>query len=193
MTKMSDNLSPYLTLVEQGSNPATPGATHQLLYAKSGGIYVINSAAAVTGPFGTSGGGGLVGASYQRSAGSYTTTSGTLTPVDATNMNFTLTTGAHHVMCGLAGVISTSGTGTYVVFDVKVDGVALGPTYGLQTVWSALASTLYPAGFVLMTPVLSAGSHTFELCWWVNTGTATLHGASGAEAECQFWVAEQAW
>jgi hypothetical protein len=52
MTKMSLNLNPYLTLVEQGSDPSTPGATHQLLYAKSGGLYVINSAAAVTGPFG---------------------------------------------------------------------------------------------------------------------------------------------
>jgi len=57
MPLFEDNLSPYLTLVEQGSDPTTPGATHQLLYVKSGGVYVKNSAATVTGPFGAGGGG----------------------------------------------------------------------------------------------------------------------------------------
>jgi hypothetical protein len=58
MTKMSENLSPFLTLVEQGSDPTTPGAGNQLIYSKSGGVYVRNHAGTVTGPFGTGGGGG---------------------------------------------------------------------------------------------------------------------------------------
>ncbi len=43
---------------EQGSDPSAPAASHWLLYAKATGIFVEDSAAVVTGPFGTGGGGG---------------------------------------------------------------------------------------------------------------------------------------
>lgn len=41
---------------EQGSNPSSPSATHQIIFAKSNGLYIKDSAGAVTGPFGVSGG-----------------------------------------------------------------------------------------------------------------------------------------
>lgn len=40
---------------EQGSNPASPAATHQIVFAKSNGLYIKDSAGAVTGPFGAGG------------------------------------------------------------------------------------------------------------------------------------------
>ncbi len=42
---------------EQGSDPASPASGYQLVYVKSGGVYVKNAGGNVTGPFGTGGGG----------------------------------------------------------------------------------------------------------------------------------------
>lgn len=44
-------------LKEQAGDPAAPAATYWLLYAKAAGLFIEDSAAAVTGPFGTGGGG----------------------------------------------------------------------------------------------------------------------------------------
>ncbi len=43
---------------EQGSDPSTPGANKWKLYFKAGGLYQIDDAGVVTGPFGTGSGGG---------------------------------------------------------------------------------------------------------------------------------------
>lgn len=47
----------YLQLTEQGSNPSAPGAGQWRLFFKSDGLYVIDDAGNVQGPFGTGGGG----------------------------------------------------------------------------------------------------------------------------------------
>ncbi len=50
MTKFEDNLSPYVTLVEQGSAPANPSAGNQKLYMKTSDhlLYRVNSSGTVT-------------------------------------------------------------------------------------------------------------------------------------------------
>lgn len=47
-----------IRLQEQGSDPAAPASGHQVIYVKTGGLYVENAAGTVTGPLGTGGGGG---------------------------------------------------------------------------------------------------------------------------------------
>src|SRR6266516_890057 len=42
----------YMLLDEQGSDPATPAATKWVWYVKSGGVYAKNAAGTVVGPFG---------------------------------------------------------------------------------------------------------------------------------------------
>lgn len=46
---------------EQGSNPSNPSASHQIVFAKSDGLYIKDSSGTVTGPFGAGGGGSTVG------------------------------------------------------------------------------------------------------------------------------------
>jgi hypothetical protein len=50
MAKFEDNLSPYLTVVEQGSTPANPAAGDQKLFVKTSDhlLYFVNSAGTVT-------------------------------------------------------------------------------------------------------------------------------------------------
>lgn len=51
--KLSDAEIVSLLFDEQASNPATPAAGFWRLYLKSDGLYIIDDAGAVTGPFGT--------------------------------------------------------------------------------------------------------------------------------------------
>lgn len=50
MTKFEDNLSPYLTAVEQGSTPATPGSGNQKLFIRTSDhlLCYVNSSGTVT-------------------------------------------------------------------------------------------------------------------------------------------------
>lgn len=67
--KASDNPFPSTLFAEQASNPATPAAGYGRLFVKSDGVYFIDDAGTVTGPFGAGGGGGstFVGARANRS------------------------------------------------------------------------------------------------------------------------------
>lgn len=53
MTKASDNEFPSVLFAEQGSDPSTPGAGLWRAFFKAGGLYVIDDAGNVTGPFGS--------------------------------------------------------------------------------------------------------------------------------------------
>jgi hypothetical protein len=61
MTKASDNEFPSVLLAEQGSNPATPGAGLWRVYAKATGLFLIDDAGTVVGPFATFAGGTFAG------------------------------------------------------------------------------------------------------------------------------------
>jgi hypothetical protein len=53
--KASDNEFPSVLFNEQGSDPSTPASGFWRLYTKAGGLYLIDDAAAVIGPFGAGG------------------------------------------------------------------------------------------------------------------------------------------
>jgi hypothetical protein len=53
--KASDNEFPSVLFDEQGSDPSTPASGFWRLYTKAGGLYLIDDAAAVIGPFGAGG------------------------------------------------------------------------------------------------------------------------------------------
>ena len=185
MTKMSANLSPFLTLVEQGSDPSTPGATHQLLYVKSGGVYVINSSAVVTGPFGTGGGGGGDGGSETRIYGyddppvSSTGTWAYQGSQPAGPWGATATYNSSHAQNDQLTWTRYLQAGTYTFFTrivknsdhgiatVKIDGSSVGTIDGY-----AGGSTYYAAsitGIVLST----SGSHTIQIIIATKNGSAS--------------------
>lgn len=84
-----------LLFAEQGSNPATPASGFGRLFVKSDGLYFIDDAGAVTGPFGGSAGGGggaLAVVSYNPDPAVTPATTGTsLTDIDATNLKIDFT------------------------------------------------------------------------------------------------------
>lgn len=61
MAKLSAVEISTLLFGEQGSDPSTPGTDTWRLYAKADGVYAINDAGTVVGPFGASGGGDVPG------------------------------------------------------------------------------------------------------------------------------------
>jgi hypothetical protein len=122
----------------------------------------------------------LASASYRRTAGDYTTTSTTYVAVDATNLNFTITTGARRVLISFTGSVSHTANGGVVYLDVAVDGTQVGGSVGLVLFQTASAAQSGNASFTYVTDALTAGSHTFELMWKGAVGTATLFGGATA-------------
>ena len=57
MTKASDNPYPSALFEDQGSAPSTPSTGYSRVFTKSDGLYVVDDAGSVTGPFIDSGGG----------------------------------------------------------------------------------------------------------------------------------------
>lgn len=93
--KISDAQSTSLLLVEQAAAPATPAAGLARVFAKADGLYFIDDAGAVMGPFGTSGpaaAGSLI--AYKQydpaTAVTYPTTT-TAAAVDTTNLRVPFT------------------------------------------------------------------------------------------------------
>jgi hypothetical protein len=68
--KASDNDFPSILFEEQGDKPTTPDTDHWRLYAKSGGLYLVDDGGSEIGPFATSEGPGysFVGARYSSNA-----------------------------------------------------------------------------------------------------------------------------
>ncbi|MDD5304035.1 MAG: hypothetical protein PHS14_13120 [Elusimicrobia bacterium] len=128
---------------------------------------------------------------YNRTtAGDYTISSATYAAIDATNMNPTLTTGAHRCRVRLSGAFAGPGSGNSMGITLKVDGtdVASGNTFGLMED-NIGANNAGGVMIDFLTDVLTAASHTFELFWKASAGTATLRGTAG-HALLQFSVEE---
>lgn len=188
MPKGSENEFPSVLLAEQGADPATPGAGLWRAFIKSDGLYLIDDAGNVTGPFATTGA-ALQGARYQRTTGDYTTTSTSFVDVDATNMALTITTGARRCLVGLTGTVANSSAGATNMFDVDIDGVRQGGTFGIMTDRTPSATYRQNASFTYLTDLLTAASHTFKLQWRTTAGTLTMLAAAASEVPT-FWVQE---
>ena len=124
-----------------------------------------------------------------RTAGNYTTTSGTFVDVDATNITITMTTRTGSVLI-MGAVITTSHSANakYIRFDIDIGGTREGGTYGLAMKYHPSLGIATWQGFTHVKTGLSAGEHTFKLQWRTSAATATLYG--NADVEGRFFVVE---
>jgi len=121
----------------------------------------------------------------------------TFTNIDGTasGLYATVTTGGGAMLIGFAGALTTGGgLASYrTYFDVAVDGTRIGLNDGLLT--PGYQANAANTSFVVMTEVLSAGSHTFALQWKVSNAaaTATLYAGAGTanhDLHPRFWGIE---
>ena len=177
----ADNVTANATSAHHGLLPKLSGAATDVLKGD--------------GSWGAGGGGALASAAYMRTAGDYTISSATFAAVDATNMSFSLTTGAHRILIGLVGSVEGNGAGDAVALDIAIDGTRVGSaTQGLLVVRFAAASCRENVSFQFLSGAVSAGSHTVTLMWCQLVGTdgVILHGGAGSGQVCQFFAVEQA-
>lgn len=114
--------------------------------------------------------------SYQRSAGSYTTTSATLVDVDSTNLSFTKTFVSTKVLAIFTGAYANTSISVANFIGINVDGT------DYETEWvDAIASI--PYGFtVAVFPTLSLASHTIKARFRTASGTLTIYGTGANQS-----------
>ena len=125
---------------------------------------------------------------YRRTSGNYVTTSTSFVDIDATNLNWTKTTGARRVKAGLKFTWLGSASGT--TLELLVDGVALGGGDG--GVFYNNNAGVHTVVIEVLTAVLSAGSHTFKWQYRLNvSGSFTIYGGTTAPATpLEAWLEE---
>lgn len=193
MTKASDNEYPSVLFEEQAGAPTTPASGFWRIFTKSDGLYIVDDAGTVTGPFGTGGGGSAVanGARTVLTGGDYSgLSSTTFADLDATNAKLTLTTGAHSCLIGVTANASTDSSSVFIALDIDIDGTRQGQTDGL-VIASGNGVSAENASFVYMTAALSAASHTFKIKYKIGTAghTGQVYASTGV-SPLVFWVEE---
>lgn len=166
---------------QETAHPASPASGYELLYVISGsphgGLFVQDSAGRQIGPFitGTSGGSStsLVSDRKYFISGTVTTTSTSFVDMSA-NLSITLTTGARRCRITFSGAGASNANSTVAV-DVNIDGTRMGQDLGLLF---AQGSTHHNFSFSIITPVLSAGSHTFKPQWKVDANQGSMYATS---------------
>lgn len=117
---------------------------------------------------------------YFRSSGDYSTTSLTMVDVDATNMNFTITTTGGDVLVGFRGWVNSGTSGYELAVDLDSGSsvtIMMSVPYGTSFIGNT--------SFIAIFTGLSTGSHTFKLQFRrFNTGAMTLY------AGCEFFAVE---
>ena len=136
-------------------------------------------------PFNQSGGGGatsiLQSSTTSLTTGDLTTTSTSFT--NATGVAVTMTTGPHRCLVIFSGTANNATSGDNSMFDLLIDASRQGGTNGLVFVQSpATGGNNIPCGFTFLTGVLSAASHTFQIQFRCDAGTAKLWASSTAPA-----------
>jgi len=167
MTKFEDNLSPYLTVVEQASTPANPSSGDQKLFVRTSDhvLCYVNSSGTVT-PIG---GGGSPYLGYAaNAAGDQSITSATMavlpTPITVT---FTAPASGNVLVRLSATCGATNGSGKYQSWAVAESGAAIQGTVGESIAVRQMDATnegLIGATKAFVLTGVSAGSHTYS--WW---------------------------
>ena len=177
MTKASDNEFPSVLFDEQAGDPSTPASGFWRAYFKSTGLFVIDDAGSVTGPFGTGGGPTLDYDTVRIISGNIQTTSATF--VDLTGVTLTVTTGARRCLVLFNAVATLSTTGT-MGFDINIDGSRVGQTHGLTFTDLQAANSSAGINISYLTDVLTAASHTIKIQWKVSAPTGTVYAHTGS-------------
>jgi hypothetical protein len=163
MTNFEDNESPYLSLLE-GSTPATPGTGLWRVFVTSGGLCIVDDAGTVVGPFGAAGGGGLAAPAWVAPTGDFTVAN-SVTWTDITGVSVALVTGAHRVKISWSAYCYLgNAAGAEVACDATIDGTRVGGgTHGLGVAFAPINTDGHWVGFEVISPVLTAASHTFKV------------------------------
>mgnify|MGYP001583318534 FL=1 len=110
-----------------------------------------------------------------RTAGNLTTSSVSL--VDLTDASITLTTGARPVHVSFTGSAFNDTAGAVIFFNVDIDGTKLLGTEGLY-IREISGSYSLSVGLNVDSAVLTAGSHTIKIQWYVSSGTGLVRASS---------------
>jgi hypothetical protein len=164
---------------DEAAAPATPAAGKVRVYAKTDSdLYQKDDTGAETGLAGAGGsasGVPILRHVYQRSAGDYTTTSGTLVAVDATanTMSYDATVAANsRIRVEFVGNLSQSAAVTPSIC-VALDGTPQQGTSGLAV--TIAASAVVNASFVWTSAQLAADTYTVAIYWARgSSGTFTM-------------------
>jgi hypothetical protein len=72
--------------------------------------------------------------------------------------------------------VASSVAGTHMIIDLRVDTVLV----VRRELHSIAAGAFMSASCLYLAPALSAGTHTAEVFWWVNTGGGTMSSPGGS-------------
>lgn len=122
----------------------------------------------------------------------HNTLTASATFVDVTDAAITVTTGASTVWLTLEVQLTAAASGRYYCLTFNVDGTDVESGHDIFTWMSAIASHQGTVVVHYLTPVLSAGSHTFKGRIRNNYGGGASDGASASATSPGFlWVQEQ--
>lgn len=159
-------------LRQQSGDPAAPAASHWLLYAKAAGLFIEDSAAVVTGPFGTGGGGGSAVTIPLTNQSGGTVNLGDVVQIDQFNASsFTTAFAVAHDTTQIFGVVADASIASLAVGNITVYGLV--SQINLSNT-AAIGDTLYSAGSANQATAdnpMYEGSHggTFGIA--LDTGT----------------------
>lgn len=189
MTKASDNDFPSILFTE-GTTPSTPAASHQRLFVRSSDhvLCYVNSSGTVT-PVGASAT-VLAFGSVKDSSGDHSITGTAFADVDTTHCGFSITTGAHSILCGWSGSVFPDGT-RRMYLDIAVDGTRIANTTEGAFVSNTVAN-FFNGSFTLISSTLSAAAHTVRLQarQSAGSGSGTLAGGSSGSPVGFLWAVE---
>jgi len=116
----------------------------------------------------------------------YTTTSITFTPIDATNLSITLNVSGSAVYLSLNAVVRNANTDQSALFDFEIDGVRYANTCsnGLARVTPLSTNAPTPLHMAVLVAGLSIGSHTFRPVWrCLAAGAIGLYSGNAVAGE----------
>lgn len=179
MGKLEEAENPFVTFDEQASNVATPGSGLWRAFFKSDGLYVIDDAGAVTGPFATSAGvPAFVGARAVANAATLVGTSA-WTSVAFAGADRHDTHGFHDPAVTNSRIIVPTGRGGY--YDVTATVGFVQNATGLRGIRFLLNGATRIGGEVLV-PTVADGANG-----WRMTVTTNYLLVAGDYVEVQVW------
>lgn len=108
----------------------------------------------------------------KRTSADYTTSTGTLTAIDLTNLNPRIECSGVPLRISLFGKVQHSGSNTQANFGINMDAAAIDSSATIHNVPMATLAVGYPVA-MSYTTVPAAGSHLFAPTW-ASAATATL-------------------
>lgn len=105
-------------------------------------------------------------------------TTSSLSFVEATNSNLSLTTYGGDLLYWVCGANWNAGIGSFTLYDLAVDGVRQGhPTLGTAIITTSLANYVDNLNLMMIsTTIINAGTHNCSLYWATSvSGTANAN------------------